>query len=54
MKRTLMVSLTVPLSGCIDTDIVSPGKVHSTTGFNLNSGDFMVIDQVSTTGKVTL
>lgn len=42
------------LSGCIYTDVKSPGIVQTGTVFQLTSDDFEILERVSASGETTL
>ncbi len=58
MKRlmTLLIigGMLTLFTGCLYMDTTMPGRTNSTTVFQLNSGDFDVLDRVSVEGETTL
>ena len=58
MKRYALIIMSfgilLSLSGCIYTNVESPGLVKSDTVFQLTQEDFDILDRVSVSGETTL
>ena len=54
LHLSFILSLVIFFSGCLYVNTENPGRVQTGTQFELNSGDYRVIQRVNSTGEITL